>query len=58
MLGVLVNTAAIIVGSFVVMVLKKGSPENLSKILMTAIVLAVMYISIDGMMSGENTFVL
>ena len=54
----MVNTAAIIVGSFVVMVLKKGSPENLSKILMTAIVLAVMYISIDGMMSGENTFVL
>ncbi|MBQ7783159.1 MAG: DUF554 domain-containing protein [Oscillospiraceae bacterium] len=58
MLGVLVNTAAIIVGSLVGIMLKKGLPERVSKSLTTAIALAVMYIGIDGMMNGENTLVL
>ena len=58
MLGVLVNTAAIIVGSLVGIMLKKGLPERISKALTTAIGLAVLYIGIDGMMSGENTLVL
>ncbi len=58
MLGVLVNTAAIIVGSLIGIMLRKGLPERLSKTLTTAIALAVMYIGIDGMMSGENTLVL
>lgn len=58
MLGVLVNTAAVIAGSLVGMLLKKGLPKNISKNLTTAIGLAVMYIGIDGMMSGENTLVL
>ena len=58
MLGVLVNTAAIIVGSLVGIMLKKGLPERVSKALTTAIALAVMYIGIDGMMNGENTLVL
>ena len=58
MLGVLVNTAAIIAGSLVGIMLKKGLPERISKMLTTAIGLAVVYIGIDGMMSGENTPVL
>lgn len=58
MLGVLVNTAAIIVGSLVGIMLKKGLPERVSKSLTTAIALAVMYIGIDVMMNGENTLVL
>ena len=58
MLGVFVNTAAIIVGSLVGIMLKKGLPEKISKALTTAIGLAVMYIGIDGMLSGENTLVL
>lgn len=58
MLGVLVNTIAIIAGSLIGILLKKGLPERISKALTTAIGLAVVYIGIDGMMSGENTLVL
>lgn len=58
MIGVLINTAAIIVGALVGIMLKKGLPERISKVLTTAIGLAVLYIGIDGMMSGENTLVL
>lgn len=58
MLGVLVNTAAVIVGSLVGIMLKKGIPERISKMLTKAIGLAVVYIGIDGMLSGENTLVL
>lgn len=58
MLGVLVNTGAIIAGSLIGVFLKKGLPERISTALTTAIGLAVIYIGIDGMMSGENTLVL
>lgn len=58
MLGVLVNTIAVIAGSLIGVLLKKGLPERLSKALTTAIGLAVLYIGIDGMMNGENTLVL
>lgn len=58
MLGVLVNTIAIIAGSLIGILLKKGLPERISKALTTAIGLAVVYIGIDGLMSGENTLVL
>lgn len=58
MLGVFVNVAAIIIGSVIGLFLKKSLPEKLSKALTTAIALAVLYIGIDGMLSGENTLVL
>ncbi len=58
MLGVLVNTISVIIGSLIGVFLKKGLPEKISKALTTAIGLAVVYIGIDGMMNGENTLVL
>lgn len=58
MLGVLVNTISVIIGSLIGVFLKKGLPEKTSKALTTAIGLAVVYIGIDGMMNGENTLVL
>ena len=58
MLGVFVNVAAIVVGAVIGMFLKKSLPERLSKAMTTAIALAVMYIGVDGMLSGENTLVL
>lgn len=58
MLGVFVNVGAIIIGSVIGLFLKKSLPERLSKTLTTAIALAVLYIGIDGMLSGENTLVL
>lgn len=58
MLGVFVNVAAVIIGSLIGMVLKKGMPKKISETMTTAVALAVVYIGIDGMMSGENTLVL
>ncbi|MBP3329747.1 MAG: DUF554 domain-containing protein [Clostridia bacterium] len=58
MLGVIVNVATVIVGSLVGVLLKKSLPEKIAKMMQTAVALAVLYIGIDGMMSGENTLVL
>ena len=58
MVGVLVNTVSVIAGSLIGMLLKKGMSEKIAKALTTSIGLAVIYIGIDGMMSGQNTLVL
>ncbi len=58
MLGTWVNVAAVILGSLIGILLKKGLPEKIAKGMTTAVALAVLYIGIDGMMSGENTLVL
>lgn len=58
MLGVLVNAATVIVGALIGMFLKKSLPERLAKAMTTAVALAVLYIGVDGMLSGENTLVL
>lgn len=58
MLGVLVNTVSVIVGSLIGVFLKKGLSDRIAKSLTTAIGLAVVYIGIDGMMNEKNTLVL
>lgn len=58
MLGVWVNVAAILVGSVAGLLLKKSLPEKLAQAMTTAIALAVLYIGVDGMLSGTNTLVL
>ena len=58
MIGVIVNAAAIVVGSLFGLIFKKGVPEKLSSSLMTAIGLCVMCIGISGILKGENTLVL
>ena len=58
MLGVGVNVAAILVGSVAGLLLKKSLPEKLAQAMTTAIALAVLYIGVDGMLSGTNTLVL
>lgn len=58
MLGVLVNVATVIIGSLIGLIFKKSLPERLAKSLTTAVALAVLYIGVDGMLSGENTLVL
>ena len=58
MIGVIVNTLTVLVGSFLGLLLKKGIPERVSKSVMVAIGLCTVYIGIDGAMSGENTIVL
>ena len=58
MLGVLVNALAILTGSFVGLLAKKGIPEKSTNAIMTAIALCVIYIGVSGMLKGENTLVL
>lgn len=57
MLGVIVNALAIIVGSLLGLLFKKGIPEKISSAVMNAIGLCVVYIGIDGALDGENTII-
>lgn len=58
MLAVVVNTLAVIVGSIVGMLLKKGIPENIKDAVMKGIGLCTIYIGISGALKGENTLIL
>lgn len=57
MLGTIVNTAAVIVGSLAGLLLKKGIPEKIRDTVMKALALCVIYIGIDGALIGENTLI-
>lgn len=58
MLGVIVNTITVILGSSLGLLMKKGISEKISKAAMTAIGLCTLYIGIDGALQGDNTIVL
>lgn len=58
MLGVIINTFTVILGSTMGLLLKKGIPEKVSKAAMTAIGLCTLYIGVDGALQGNNTIVL
>ena len=58
MLGVLVNTATVILGSAVGLLLKKGIPDRVSNAVMTVIGLCTLYIGIDGALEGSNAIIL
>lgn len=58
MLGVLVNVAAVLVGSAFGLLCKKGIPKQISAVLMSAVGLCVMYIGIDGALQSNNTIAL
>jgi len=57
MLGVLVNVGAIVAGSIVGLLLKKGIPEKVVNAVMTAVGLSVLYIGISGLSSGKDPLV-
>jgi len=57
-LGVLVNTAAILVGSLVGLLVNKGIPERFSKAIMTGLSLVVIYIGISGAFDSENLIIM
>ena len=58
MIGVFANTATIIIGSIIGILIKKGLSERIANAMTTATALAVVYIGIDGMLNGENTLIL
>ncbi|MCD7723014.1 MAG: DUF554 domain-containing protein [Clostridiales bacterium] len=58
MIGVAVNTATVLIGSLLGLLLKKGIAEKYKTILMKGIGLCTIYIGISGTLQGENTIVL
>ena len=58
MISVFVNAGAVVAGSCIGLLLKKGIPERLSDILMKALGLCTLYIGISGSLKGENTIIL
>lgn len=58
MLGVIVNTAAVLIGSTIGLLFKKAIPEKIAKAAMFAIALCTIYIGVSGALKGENTLIL
>ena len=58
MLGVIVNAIAVVIGSSIGLLCKKGIPEKYSDAIMKGIALCMLYIGISGSLKGENTIVL
>ena len=54
MLGVIVNTMAVIAGGVVGLIINRGIPERLNKTIMEGIALVVMYMGISGALKGDN----
>lgn len=58
MISAVINAAAVIVGSCIGLLLKKGLPDRFSDILMKGLGLCTLYIGISGALKGENTIIL
>lgn len=58
MLGVLVNTATVLLGSLVGLFLKKGIPEKVTDTLMKGIGLCTICIAISGVIKGSNALIM
>ncbi len=58
MLGAIVNCLAVVAGSTLGLILKKGLPERISSAIMQGLALCVMYIGISGALNGKNVLVM
>jgi uncharacterized membrane protein YqgA involved in biofilm formation len=58
MIGVLVNTATVIIGSLIGLLFMKGLSKRFSDAIMLGIGLCTIYIGISGTLKGENTLIL
>lgn len=58
MLGVLVNTIAVLAGSTIGLLCKKGIPERFTNAILIGIGLCTVYMGISGALQGENTLIL
>ncbi len=58
MLGVIINTLTVVLGSTVGMLFSKFISEKYTSAIMTSIGLCTLYIGVDGALAGENTLVL
>lgn len=57
MLGTIVNTAAIIAGSLIGLLAKKGIPARFADTIMKGLALCVLYIGISGALKGINPLI-
>ena len=57
LLGVLVNTATVIVGSLLGLLFRRGIPQRVSSAVMIGLGLCAVYIGIDGALEGENVLI-
>ena len=57
LLGSLVNSAAIVLGGSIGLILKKGISDRLANAVMNALALCVLYIGVSGMLKGENILI-
>jgi len=57
MLAVIVNTIAVLIGSAVGLVCRKGIPQKYRDAIMLAIGICTLFIGIDGALAGENVLV-
>ena len=58
MLGVIVNTIAVVLGSAVGLAAKKAIPKEWTDFILKGIALCVLYIGIEGSMQGQNTLIM
>lgn len=58
MIGVIINTMAVLVGGLIGLLLKKGIPERISGAIMKGIGLCTIYIGIAGSLKGKNPLIL
>lgn len=57
MLGVIVNTVTVIIGSAIGLLAKKAIPKDWSGFIISAMGLVTIYIGISGAFSGQNTLI-
>ena len=58
MLGVIVNTAAVLLGGMIGFLMKKGFPKKVADAILFGIGMCTVYIGLCGMFDGENPLVL
>lgn len=58
MLGTIVNTVAVIIGSAIGLLLKKGLPEKMADTLMKGLGLCTLFLGFSGSLKGENSMIL
>lgn len=58
MLGTIVNTAAVIIGAALGMLLKKGIPTRIAETLMKGLGLCTLFLGISGSLKGQNSLIL
>ena len=58
MLGVIVNTVTVILGSIIGLLCKRGIPKKLTDAVMTGIGLCTIYLGIQSLFAGENVLIL